>query len=116
VPTAADIKKANAAENPAVRNVAQSVYGQLASNNLNRAKLTQDVSSALSDSTEKMLSQRLTELGTPSWTFVKNAQTSAGTVTIYALKYATSAAYMTFGVADNGVVYALDLSKNAPPL
>jgi hypothetical protein len=109
-----DMRKTSAAENPAVRTVAQNVYGQLVADNLNRSKLTQDVSAAFTDSTEKVLSQRLTELGTPAWTFVKNAQSSAGSVSIYRLKFATSAAYMTFGVADNGIVYALGLSKDEP--
>jgi hypothetical protein len=94
--------------------VAQSVYGQLVADNLNRAKLTQEVNSTLPDSTEKMLSQRLAEMGNPTWTFVRNEQTSAGTVSLYALKYATSSVYVTFGVDDNGVVYALGLSKGEP--
>jgi hypothetical protein len=114
VPTAADVKKANAVENPAVRNVAESVFAQLASGNLNRAKLTQDVNAAFSDSTEKLLSQRLSQLGSPAWKFVRNEQTQAGAVSIYQLQFETSSVYMTLGVADNGVVYALELSRESP--
>jgi hypothetical protein len=114
VPSAADVQKANAAENPAVRSAAQSVYSQLVAGRLDRSRLTQDVNKALSNSATRTLSQRLGELGTPSWMFVENTQTSAGWVSIYRLKYAQGSTYMRFGVGDDGVVYALALTNVAP--
>ena len=114
VPSAADVQKANAAENPAVRSAAQNVYAQLVAGQLNRSRLTQDVNEALTNSAERTLSQRLGELGTPGWSFVKNTLTSAGWVSIYRLKYTEASVYMTFGVGDDGVVYALALTGNAP--
>ena len=111
VPSPADVRKANEAENPAVRSVAQGLYEQLTAGQLNRSKLTQDVNAAFADSTESALSRRLRGLGSPTWSFVRNAQTSAGTVAIYSLKYSAGSAYMTIGVDDNGVVYALGFTK-----
>lgn len=111
VPSAADMRKANAAENPAVRSAAQNVYAQLVAGRLNRSRLTQDVNEALTNSAERTLSQRLSELGTPAWAFVKNTQTPAGWVSVYRLKYAKGSVYMTFGVGDDGVVYALALTN-----
>jgi hypothetical protein len=114
VPSPSDLQKANAAENPSVRTVAHGIYEQLTAGHLNRAKLTQDVNAAFSDSTESAISRRLDTEGTPAWSFVKNAQTLAGQVSIYSLKYATGLVYLTVGVDDNGVVYALGLTSDPP--
>jgi hypothetical protein len=56
-------------------------------------------------------SQNLVALGTPSWSFVGNARSSAGDVSIYKLQYAKTVAYLTFGVSNAGVVYALYLGN-----
>ncbi len=115
VPSAADVRKANAAENPAVRSAAQNVYAQLAAGRLNRSRVTQDVNETLTNSAERTLSQRLGRLGAPAWAFVKNTLTSAGWVSIYRLEYTEGSAYMIFGVGDDGIVYALALTNKAPP-
>jgi hypothetical protein len=114
VPSRAGMQKANAAENPSVRTVAQGIYEQLSAGHLNRAKLTQDVSAAFTDSTERAIARRLDSAGSPAWAFVKNAQTLAGQVSIYSLKYVTGLVYLTVGVDDNGVVYALGLTGDPP--
>lgn len=114
VPSRADIQKANAAENPSIRTVAQGIYEQLTAGHVNRSKLTQDVNAAFTDSSESAISTRLDSAGTPAWSFVRNAQTSAGQVSIYSLRYATGTMYLTVGVADNGVVYALGLTSEPP--
>lgn len=114
VPSLADVQKAKAAENPSVRAVAQDVYGQLVSGKLNRSKLTQDVNAAFTDTAESTLAKRLSSLRTPAWTFVRNAQTSAGSVSVYDLKYQAGSLYLTIGVDDNGVVYALGLTSEPP--
>lgn len=113
-PSAADIRKASAAENPAVRATAQGIYSQLVAGRLNRSHLTEDVSDALTDLAERTLSHRLSELGAPAWSFVENTQTPAGWISLYQLKYARGTAYMTLGVGDDGVVYALGMSNAAP--
>jgi len=114
VPSRADIEKANSAENPSVRTAAHGIYEQLTAGHLNRSKLTQDVNTAFTDSTESAISRRLDSAGTPVWTFVKNAQTVAGQVSIYSLRYASGPMYLTVGVDDNGVVYALGLTSQPP--
>jgi hypothetical protein len=114
VPSPTDIQKANEAENPSVRTVARGMYEQLAAGHLNRSKLSQDVNAAFTDPTESTISRRLDTAGTPAWTFVKNSQTLAGQVSIYSLQYATGSIYLTVGVDDNGVVYALGLTSEPP--
>ncbi len=111
VPNAADIRKANAAE--------KSGRSKRGAERLRTTRGRQPEPREANPGRQlyvarldrKMLSQRLAEMGNPTWTFVRNEQTSAGTVSLYALKYATSSVYVTFGVDDNGVVYALGLSK-----
>lgn len=114
VPSRADMQKANAAENPSVRTVAHGIYQQLTAGQLNRSKLTQDVNAAFTDSAENAIARRLDTAGTPAWNFVKNAQTLAGQVSIYSLRYTTGLMYLTVGVNDNGVVYALGLTSDPP--
>jgi hypothetical protein len=104
----------DAAENPGVTSSAKAAYERLAAGRLDRSKLTAAVDRALPDELVASASQRLTALGTPSWSFVRNAESSAGTVSIYQLRYANAVEYLTFGVGDSGVVYALSLGS-APP-
>jgi phage-related protein len=114
VPSWADMQKANAVENPSVRTVAQGIYEQLTAAHLNRSKLTQDVNAAFTDSTESVIAHRLDSAGTPAWNFVKNEQTLAGQVSIYSLQYTAGSMYLTVGVDDNGMVYALGLTSEPP--
>ncbi len=103
------------AENPGVTSAAKNTYDHLVAGNLDRAKLTDDVSRALPATLVKSASGQLVMLGTPSWSFVGNAWSSAGDVSIYKLQYAKTVAYMTFGVSNAGVVYALYLGAKPTP-
>ena len=110
-PTPQQLAAEQGAENPAVTADAKQTYGQLAAGRLDRAKLTDDVSKALPATLVQSAAQKLGTLGSPQWSFVANARSSAGDVSIYKLQYATGVAYMTFGVGSNGTVYALYLGE-----
>ena len=111
---AAPVVNSDRAENPGVTSSAKNVYGQLAAGDLNRSKLTSEINGLLTPSVEQSLSTRLRQLGSPGWTFLQNADAYSGPVSIYRLKYAAGSDYLTFGVDDNGIVYAFFLA-NRPP-
>jgi hypothetical protein len=102
------------AENPAVTSVAKRTYVQLASGALDRAHLSADLNAALTPQAVAAASQQLIGLGAPQWAFVENAQAPAGEVSIYRLEYASRVAYLTFGVTDNGTIYAVALGADMP--
>ena len=110
-PTVRQLAAEAGAENPGVTSAAKRTYDQLSSGSLDRAKLTADVSQALPATLVRSAAHQLGTLGTPSWSFVGNARSSAGDVSIYKLQYANAVAYMTFGVSNAGVVYALSLGN-----
>ena len=110
----APVVNSDRAENPGVTSSAKNVYGQLAAGDVNRSKLTSEINGLLTPSLEQSLSARLRQLGSPDWTFLENADAYSGAVSIYRLKYAAGSDYLTFGVDDNGIVYALFLANHPP--
>jgi hypothetical protein len=114
-PTSRQVTAEEGAENPGVTSAAKSTYDRLVTGNLDRSKLTGDVSQALPASLVQSAAGQLGALGTPAWSFVGNARSSAGDVSIYKLQYAKAVAYLTFGVSNAGIVYALYLG-NKPAL
>jgi hypothetical protein len=114
-PNAKQLAAERGAENPGVTSAAKRTYVRLASGTLDRAKLTDDVSKALPTPALRSAAEKLGALGTPSWSFVGNAQSSAGDVSIYKLQYPAGVEYMTFGVGSNGTVYALYIGPKPTP-
>jgi hypothetical protein len=114
-PTSRQLAAEEGAENRGVTSAAKRTYDLLVAGDLDRAKLTDDVSRALPATVVKSAAPKLSALGTPSWSFVGNARSSAGDVSIYKLQYAKTVAYMTFGVSNAGVVYALYLGAKPTP-
>ncbi|HTA40506.1 MAG TPA: hypothetical protein VK760_15580 [Candidatus Acidoferrales bacterium] len=114
-PTSKQLEAERGAENPAVTAAAKSAYDQLAAGNLDRAKLTDAVSETLPAAVVQSAAQKLGALGAPSWSFVGNAKSSAGDVSVYRLQYENGFTYMTFGVSNAGIVYALYLGTNPTP-
>jgi hypothetical protein len=113
-PTPQPFNYSNAGENPGVTSVAKATYRQLATDTLNRSRLTTEINAALSRAALATAARQLAALGTPQWQFVENARSPAGDVSVYRLAYANRIAYLTVGVADNGTIYALRLAADMP--
>jgi hypothetical protein len=101
-------------ENPAVAAVARKAYQELLAGNIDQVKLTSDLAAAWTPSLEEAASKQLSALGTPSWSFLGNTFTQAGSVAVYRLAYPSSTVFLSVGVGDNGTVYALRLGSSLP--
>lgn len=109
-PTPQQLAAGDAYENPAVRSVAQNAYANLASGRLSNVRLTASLEKAWTPALAQTAAHDLASFGTPSWAFVENRLSSSGTVSVYKLTYPQRTLYMTVGVDNNGVVYALALN------
>jgi hypothetical protein len=119
-PSPETIAKRDSTEVPSITNVAKGIYVKLLGGSLGGYRLTPDLNLAWTPALEATASQQLAARGTPSWSFVGNGLTSAGSVSVYRLAYPQAGpVYMSVGVADNGVVYDLRLAGSpqaaAPP-
>jgi hypothetical protein len=113
-PSPESIAKETAAEEPSVTNVAKGLYSKLLGGSLNGYRFTSELQSAWTPSIEATAAADLVPKGTPSWSFIGNGLTGAGTVSVYRLQYANAGpVYMSVGVTDDGVVYALRLADSA---
>lgn len=108
---AAKPTQAVAGEDATLTAKAKVVYASIVAGKVDRSQLSAQLNQALSDDLLRTLSQQLTALGTPSWSYVDSKQLDEGKVAIYALDYAKVKLKFSIGIKADGTIWDLTFTR-----
>lgn len=96
---------APAPENPVTTAAAQKFYASVVAGKPDRAHISSQLNTALTDDLVKTLSTQLTPLGQPTWTFLRWESYSGETIAQYKVTYPSGPqVFYGFGAAADGTV------------
>lgn len=99
-------------EDAALTAAAKTFYASLVSGAPDRAHMSSDLNNAMTDDLTKTLSQQLTALGKPTWTFLRIKPNPNGPIAQYKLTYANGVSiYYSYGATPKGTVFAAFLGN-----
>ncbi len=114
--TPSPAQSAQTSANPELEKGAKAFYDSLVSGTPDRAHMSSDLNSAMTDDLVKTISGQLKALGTPTWTTIKSKTTADGDVAEYKLSYSGGiSVYYSFGETKKGTIFLAFLGNNPPP-
>lgn len=95
---------------------AENFYKHLQAGKIDRSKLSGSMNDALTNGLLKTLSQQLSTLGTPEWTYIGKNSSSSGNIMVFQLTFRNLVLYYSFGESPGGTIFDVTFTKARPPI